>query len=186
MGAWPKVKPGRWALLALLLAGCGAGEAATPLPTLTLIPVTVTPTVRPVTPTPSATASTLLNPADVLTRLPTAASEPDAEAEGDEVEAVLDSDPIAAQLVALAQARLARQLDLATQRVRLVELTAYTWTESSLGCPLDGQTYGQVNIPGYRIVLAVAEDDEYIFHTDSTQLIACEPANEVLPEAEDR
>jgi hypothetical protein len=93
---------------------------------------------------------------------------------------LVESDPLAANLAATAQTRLARELDLPTRRIQIVDVQAFTWADSSLGCPAAGQTYTAVSVPGYRIVLA-AGDQQYIFHSDSTQLIACPLGDEVLP-----
>ena len=93
---------------------------------------------------------------------------------------LLDTDPIAASLVALAQRRIADQLDLPARRVQLVDVTPVTWTDNSLGCPQRGQTYTQVQTDGYRIVVA-AGDTEYIFHTDFDRLMLCSAGDERLP-----
>jgi hypothetical protein len=95
---------------------------------------------------------------------------------------LLETDPVAVGLVSLAQRRLSAELDLPTRRIQVVDIRAYEWTDSSLGCPLPGQTYTPVLIEGYRIVMS-AGDVEYIFHSDSDQLIACDAENERLPEA---
>jgi hypothetical protein len=97
------------------------------------------------------------------------------------LDTLLQTDPIAADLAALAQRRIADQLGLPTIRVRITEVTPYEWSDSSLGCPLPGQTYAPVDVIGYRIVLFAA-GSQYIFHSDTEQLIACDEANEVLPE----
>jgi hypothetical protein len=78
---------------------------------------------------------------------------------------------------------LADELDLAARRIRVIDVMPVTWTDSSLGCPQPGETYPPITIEGYRIVLA-AGDDEYIFHSDSTQVIACDARTERLPVAE--
>jgi hypothetical protein len=95
-------------------------------------------------------------------------------------QAFLQVDPVAAELVILAQRRLGQELDLPSSRIRLVDISPVTWTDSSLGCPADGQTYRAVEIDGYRIVMAVA-NREYIFHTDSERLTPCTADAEVLP-----
>lgn len=94
---------------------------------------------------------------------------------------LLETDPVAAQLIALAQRRLAAELDLPEARIRIVSVTPYTWIDSSLGCPDPGQTYRPVMIEGYRIE-ATAGDRVYIFHTDSERLNPCAPGRERLPE----
>jgi hypothetical protein len=93
---------------------------------------------------------------------------------------LLDTDPVAAEMVALAQRRLADDLELPSRRIQVVDAAPYTWSDSSLGCPQPGIDYPSISIDGYRIVLQVA-DQQYIFHTDSTQLIACDAENEQLP-----
>jgi hypothetical protein len=152
----------------LALVSCVAAPSPTPLPTLTLIPATATLTPTPVTPT--ATRANLPGPADLVTPAPE-------QTPAD----TLESDPIAADLASLAQRRVAAQLDLPTSRIRVIDVTPYTWTDTSLGCPLSGQTYQPVDVIGYRIVLEVG-DDTYIFHSDTEQLIACAAEDEVLPD----
>jgi hypothetical protein len=93
---------------------------------------------------------------------------------------LLDTDPVAVEMAALAQRRLAEELDLATRRIHIVDVGFYTWVDSSLGCPQPGQSYPMIQTGGYRIVLA-AGDQEYIFHSDTTQVIPCDAAREVLP-----
>ncbi len=99
-----------------------------------------------------------------------------------ETSLLVDIDPVAAELAALAQRRLAEELDIPAGRVRVLEVTPYKWTDSSLGCPLAGEAYSPVQIDGYRIMLAVS-GNEYIFHTDFDRLLACDADDEQLPEA---
>jgi hypothetical protein len=103
--------------------------------------------------------------------------------EGQTEDLTLEMDPVAAGTVALAQRRLADQLDLPQSRIRVVDVMPVKWTDSSLGCPQPGQDYTPIAIDGYRILLAAGEE-EYIFHSDSTQVLACDVANERLPVAE--
>jgi hypothetical protein len=88
-------------------------------------------------------------------------------------------DPVAAELVRLAQQLVASQLDLPVRRVSWVSVEAFRWWDTSLGCPRAGQTYEQVDVPGYRIVLQ-AGDALYAFHTDSERLFPCAAGIEVL------
>jgi hypothetical protein len=155
------------AVLALVAAACNPAAVPTALPTQTLVVPTVTWTPLPVTETPSPTP--LLRPVDLETPTPDAAATPTV------------SDPVAAELVALAQRRLAQDLGLPAQRVRLVEVTAVIWPDTSLGCPEPGETYAQGTFDGYRIVLS-ASDQEYIFHTDFDRAIPCTAEDERLPE----
>lgn len=108
----------------------------------------------------------------------------DAENSAERTESLLlEMDPVAADTVAVAQRRLADQLGLPMVRIRVVDVMPVTWTDSSLGCPQPGQTYTPITIFGYRIVL-MAGETEYIFHSDSTQVLACPAENEQLPLAE--
>lgn len=100
-----------------------------------------------------------------------------------ETDVLVEVDPVAAELVALAQRRVSQERDVPASRVRVVEVSPYTWTDSSLGCPLDGEDYTAVEIDGYRIVLAVG-DREFIFHTDFDRLIPCDSDDELLPTEE--
>jgi hypothetical protein len=92
---------------------------------------------------------------------------------------LLAVDPVAAELVRLAQQRIAAQLDLPARRVTWTSVEAFRWWDTSLGCPLAGQTYQLVDVPGYRIVLQ-AGDTRYVFHTDSERLFPCAAGMEVL------
>jgi len=93
---------------------------------------------------------------------------------------LLTVDPIAAELVVLARRRLADELDLPIQRIRLVDVTSARWEDSSLGCPLPDQNYTTLQIDGYRIVLGAGSED-YIFHSDSERLTPCAAEFERLP-----
>jgi hypothetical protein len=93
---------------------------------------------------------------------------------------LIEVDPVAAELVALAQRRVAALANTQAQAVDLVSVRPYRWRDASLGCPLPDETYTSIEIDGYRIVLA-AGGDEYVFHTSFTDLVRCPPGNEVLP-----
>ncbi len=93
---------------------------------------------------------------------------------------LLAVDPVAQELVALAQRQVARTQDLPVRRVRVVSAAPYLWPDTGLGCPLPDTAYTAAQIPGYRIVVAAGEV-EYLFHTDSERLFPCDPAREVLP-----
>lgn len=159
-------------LVVLVAAACSAGETVSPVPTLTLFPATLTFTPSPVPPT--ATQAALPGPADIATSTPEASLPSDAASE---------LDPVAAELVRLAQRRLGDDQDLPTQAMRVVDVMPVRWPDSSLGCPLPGQTYTPVQIDGYRIVLA-AGDREYIFHSDFDRVLPCDASSEQLPDAE--
>jgi hypothetical protein len=81
-------------------------------------------------------------------------------------------DPIAAELSALAVRRIQQQSDT-PDAVDLIDVTALQWTDSSLGCPQEGQDYSTALIDGYRIIISDGETS-YLFHTDSVQLVSCD------------
>ena len=89
-------------------------------------------------------------------------------------------DPFAADTFRLVQNRLGEDLDLSSRRVLLISMTTVIWRDTSLGCPLEDQSYNEAEIVGYRIVVSVAEQ-EYIFHSDSANIYPCAAENEVLP-----
>ncbi len=49
-----------------------------------------------------------------------------------------------------------------------------TWPDTSLGCPQKGMMYAQVITPGFRVVLAV-NDQDYEYHTDNARVVLCSP-----------
>ena len=161
---------------ALLLAACSSGGTAAPEPTQTLIPPTETPIPQVILPTATPEA-TLPRPGDIAVASPQAAA---SDAPADSIS--LETDPVAAELVALARRRIAQELNLPSQRVQLVEIQAVRWPDSSLGCPAAGQAYTQGEVDGYRMVLS-AGDRQYYFHTDFDRALPCDAAREVLPEA---
>jgi hypothetical protein len=55
-------------------------------------------------------------------------------------------------------------------QVRLVEQV--DWPDSSLGCPQPDMMYAQVITPGYRVVLALG-DQEYVYHTSTGRAVYC-------------
>jgi hypothetical protein len=161
-------------VVAAFTAACSSGEALTVEPTQALIPATDTAIPTPVPPT--ATPAGLPRPADLVTPQSTLET---ATTETPEVTPGLD-DPVADDLVALAQRRIAQELNLPVRRIRLVEVKFYTWENTSLGCPLPGETYAAGTVDGYRIVLE-AGDQQYIFHTDFDRALPCDAKNEKLP-----
>ena len=158
----------------LVLVGCTAEATPLPIPTVTLVPATETPTPSPVPPTaiPDQTEEPLV----------TIELEPTLTATSSAEETAVD--PLADELVFIAQRLVAEATGLPTRRIQVVEVQAYTWRDSSLGCPLPDQFVTQVETPGYRIVL-MAGEDEYLFHTDIDRVLRCDPANEILPDTLD-
>lgn len=89
-------------------------------------------------------------------------------------EVLISVDPVAAEMLLLAQQRIAQALDLPQSRVRLIEILPVTWEDTSLGCPQPGQIYSPATINGYRIVVT-AGGQNFTFHSDSVALLACTP-----------
>lgn len=156
-------------LLVLLAAGC-APESEGLVPTLTLIPSTVTPTATAAAPSP--TPQSLTSPQDLNRTAPAPSATPGA--------TLLDIDPVAAELTALAQRQLAGQLDLPVRRTRVIDVQAVVWPDSSLGCPQPDQMYAQALTNGYRIVLEAA-GERTAFHADFDRVFICPAGDEVLP-----
>ena len=160
------------------ISACSASSTPADEPTQVLVPPTVTKTSVPITAVPTDTP--LPRAGDIGSPTPTEGSPtPTAESTG----VSLESDQVAADLAALAQRRVAQELNLPVRRVEIVEVEVYIWPDTSLGCPLAGQTYTPATVDGYRIVLS-AGDRKYIFHTDFDRVIPCEAANEKLPETQ--
>lgn len=175
---WALFRVSMMAVCLFFVAACtGSAENATPRPTLTLIPATATPTNTPLPPTraPNLTPTVEQLLASTLTA-PTAT----VASSGD---ALAVTDPIASELIGIAQRFVAAEIDLPVRRVRLVSYESYQWTDSSLGCPLPDQVYVPVISDGYRIVLEVG-DTEYFFHTDFDRVMPCPEGSEVLPDPE--
>lgn len=158
--------------LAAVSAGCTDNPAAT-VATLTLIPPTATAT--PTRAAPTVTRPPLTSPQDLAATR--AVPTPTQGAPG---ASLLDIDPVAAELAALAQRLLAEQLDLPVRRVRLVDAQAVVWPDTSLGCPQPDQMYAQMLVNGYRIVVEAA-GEQVIFHTDFDRALRCPAEDEVLP-----
>lgn len=158
--------------LLLVLAGC-SGTPATAVPTLTLIPPTAT---RPApTAGPTVTPQPLTSPADLEATRPAAT-----QVQSSPGLPLVDIDPVAADLAALAQRLLAEQLDLPVRRVEIMDVQAVVWPDTSLGCPQPDQMYAQILVNGYRIVVRAAGED-VIFHTDFDRALRCPAGDEVLP-----
>jgi hypothetical protein len=97
------------------------------------------------------------------------------------VAVLLELDPVAAELAGLAQQRVAENLDLPIRRIRVVDIHAVRWTDSSLGCPQPDQVYTAIETDGYRIAVTAGEQ-MFIFHSDSDHLLVCDAADEQLPD----
>lgn len=67
-------------------------------------------------------------------------------------------------MVGLAKSHLAQHLGIDPGRIYLASLERVVWPDASLGCPVAGQTYAQVETPGYRVLL----DSPQGFHSYAT------------------
>ncbi|HEX7373411.1 MAG TPA: hypothetical protein VF277_00425, partial [Steroidobacteraceae bacterium] len=47
----------------------------------------------------------------------------------------------------------ARRSGLPVGQLQVIEATAVTWPDGSLGCPQEGMGYTQALVPGYRILI---------------------------------
>jgi hypothetical protein len=59
---------------------------------------------------------------------------------------------------------LAQMLALSPEEIVLREAETVEWPDASLGCPLEGEEYGQIPVPGFRVILE-AGDQTYELHT---------------------
>lgn len=155
-----------WVLLVLwsVIAGCSEQNLGSALPTLTLVPPTET-TIPTEPPLPPTHDPQLTSPESLLT-----AAAPANQLES--TPALTIDDPIAAELVRLAQQQVASEMGISIRRVRLISVTPVRWEDSSLGCPQPDQVYTQIEVDGYQIELRVSETT-YIFHTDFDRVIPC-------------
>ncbi len=160
------------AILLCIISACSPTEPLLVEPTQTLI--ISTPTITPIPLTPTITLTPLPRASDLSTPTPFVSGAEQNVSPGD--------DPVADELAALAQRRVADTLNLPDRRVQIVEVESYTWIDTSLGCPTQDVTYPEQEVDGYRIVLRANEQD-FIFHTDFDRVVACDAANEKLPAA---
>ncbi|MEZ4667348.1 MAG: hypothetical protein R3E39_05430 [Anaerolineae bacterium] len=163
-------------VLLVSISACVSSAVPTVEATLTLIVPTST-TVPPAA-TATLTSTPLPRSVDITDLTPTFSAS--AEIIDSAIAVTLESDAVAGELVALAQRRVAQDLNLPTRRVRIVAVEAYVWPDISLGCPEPDQNYVLGDIDGYRILLEVG-DVQYIFHTDFDRVVPCKPENEKLP-----
>src|SRR5581483_4748209 len=127
--------------LLLTLATLGCASSPLPVSAPTLAPAPTGPPARPSSDlaTP-ATGQALPRPSPTVT-----------------------SDPTLTKLIAQATADLAQRKGIAATSINVRQARAVEWSDSSLGCPVQGQMYAQVITPGYLIVL-VANGQTYEYH----------------------
>lgn len=168
-----RLRYGAIILFLFIATACSSTAPLVAEPTQTLIIPTVTNT--PIPQTPTVTLTPLPRAGDLSTATPAV--------ENSSATAIPDQtpdDPVAAELVGLAQRRVAELTSMPVRRVQVVEVTAYKWMDISLGCPTPDVTYPKQEVDGYRIVLSV-DSQQYIFHTDFDRVVACDADKEKLP-----
>ena len=74
---------------------------------------------------------------------------------------------------------LAEELDIGGRAFILDSSKRVQWSDASLGCPQEGESYAQVITPGYKLIFDLA-GDEHIVHAndDGSQLIRCNSNSE--------
>lgn len=98
-------------------------------------------------PTPAASERTpTSSPSSAVTPVPTTAVTPEATSAPAE-----NADPTATPLIALARQDLSERLNIPPETIVLVAVQPETFSDTSLGMPLPGQSYAQVLTPGYAI-----------------------------------
>ncbi|MBK8021352.1 MAG: hypothetical protein IPK19_07925 [Chloroflexi bacterium] len=174
-------------LLLLTLMACSTTEQTPTASVATSTLIAPTLTLTPLPPTATPTESNLPAPQDLATASASGSGSftrtPAPEGVEEAGLALVERDPIAAELVRLAQEEIRRATDLPTRRIQLEEIRSVVWTDSSLNCPLPDSSYVPLEIDGYRIVLSAGEQ-EYVFHTDIDRVMLCDVENEQLPGAE--
>ena len=61
----------------------------------------------------------------------------------------------------------ATHLSLSRDQLRVEQVEARQWPDSSLGCPQPGQLYSQIVTPGYLLVITSATGQRLEYHTDA-------------------
>ena len=94
---------------------------------------------------------------------------------------VAGQDDAEADAVRLATRTLSEHLGVSEQTMRLDEVIAVDWPDSSLGCPEPGRTYAPIVMSGYRVTLAVDEAEPvendartHRVHVAGTRAVVCD------------
>ena len=67
----------------------------------------------------------------------------------------------------------ARRFEVSEESVVLARAEQVTWSDGSLGCPMQGRHYTQARVPGYRIT-AVTASGAMSYHTDTRgKVVTC-------------
>ena len=80
-----------------------------------------------------------------------------------------------AAAVRLATRTLSEHLEVDEQSIELDDAVAVYWPDSSLGCPEPGRTYAPIVLSGYRVTLAVNDDERtHRVHVAGTRAVVCD------------
>jgi hypothetical protein len=130
----------------------------------------------------TSTAEELAPVGQITTTAPTAPtttteapddSQPEDAAEDPE-EDMTEASPSMDPMVALAVDDLSTLEVVAASRITVVLHERVTWRDGSLGCPVEGRSYTQALVEGYRIVLSI-DGSTYHYHgSDGNPPFACE------------
>ena len=157
--------------LALMLNGCigTAQKMLTPIPAIT---ATAAPTTEPTatiapTSTPAPTALPL------PTNAPTALPSPLPTRAPAQQKPTQPMDPTVEKLIQDARADLAKRANVDESAITVKSVEPREWSDSSLGCPVEGMMYAQVITPGYLIVLE-ANGQAYEYHASYNRAVYCE------------
>lgn len=82
--------------------------------------------------------------------------------------------PMHEQAVTNALTDLATRLAIDVDKIQVVEDTAVTWPDSSLGCPRKGMAYTQQLVNGYRLLLRVGEQRYHYHAGKDRQFFLCQ------------
>lgn len=69
---------------------------------------------------------------------------------------------------------LATRLGVPVEDIRLVSAESRSWEDSSLGCPVEDESYLPGNVTGYVLTLA-HRGQSFTYHTDLSRTIPCPP-----------
>ena len=83
------------------------------------------------------------------------------------------SDPTLEKLITDAKQDLTARANVSADAIIVKSAEPVEWSDSSLGCPIEGMMYAQVITPGYLIVLQ-ANGQEYEYHASTTHVMYCE------------
>jgi len=85
------------------------------------------------------------------------------------------------EIIAIVREDAARRTGVDRPDIRIIDATAVTWPDGSLGCPEPGLAYPQAMVPGYRVV-AHAGERWLDYHASATgRLVVCPPGRAQPP-----